>query len=451
MIFGVPSYYKEFRCIADCCKDSCCIGWEIDIDEDTFAYYKSVEGAFGRRLSEHMTEEGQNSFALRENGWCPFLNAKKLCDICIELGEEALCEVCTEYPRFTMEYENVREKILSLSCEEVGRILFSSAEKTVWEERELPDFCDDAEDAAWDAGDDEEEDAAWNVGDDEREDAAWDAGDDVEDADEGTVDAAWLRKVRARAVEILQDRTKPVSVRAAEYLCYCEEMQQELLNFGMASEERLVSKERKTSGEKTAVCGRTETAGRACAGDGRKETADRKPTWQQWRGETAEDAYEAFLLRMERFGQLEVLDAAWETEKERLLHSFTKENYLAAMCEFWQSRKQFEYEYEHLLVYFTYRYFMRAYYDNQILAKAQFAVASVLMIRDMDVLRYLQNERCFSLDDRIETAKLYSREVEHSEENMELVAEDFGFEEIFSVKSLCQALLACGAEQAETR
>lgn len=439
MIFGVPSYYKEFRCIADRCKDSCCIGWEIDIDEDTFAYYKSVEGTFGRRLSEHMTEEGQNGFALRENGWCPFLNAKKLCDICIELGEEALCEVCTEYPRFTMEYENVREKVLSLSCEEVGRILFSSAEKTTWEERELPDFCDDAQDAAWEAGDDEPEDAAR------------DAGDDEGDADEGEVDAAWLRKVRACAVEILQDRAKPVFVRAAEYLRYCEEMQQELLNFGLASEGRLASKERKTSGEKTAACGQTEIYGKTFARDGRKETADRKRTWQQWRGETAERAYEAFLLRMERFGQLEVLDAAWEKEKEQLLHIFTKENYLAAMREFWQSHKQFEYEYEHLLVYFTYRYFMRAYYDNQILVKAQFAVASVLMIRDMDVLRYLQNERSFSLDDRIETAKLYSREVEHSEENMELLAEDFGFEEVFSVESLCQALLACGEEQAETR
>lgn len=412
MIFGTPSYYRTFRCIADRCKDSCCIGWEIDIDEDTFAYYKSVEGAFGRRLSEHMTEEGQNSFALRENGWCPFLNDQKLCDICIELGEEALCEVCTEYPRFTMEYEDVREKVLSLSCEEVGRILFSSAEKTLWEERELPDFCDDEE-----------------------------------DADEGTVDAAWLREVRARAVEILQDRTEPVFVRAADYLCYCEEMQQELLNFGLVSEERLVSKERKTSGEKTVVCGRTEAAGRAFAGDGQKATPDRKQAWQRWcGGETAEGAYEAFLLRMESFGQLEVLDAAWETQKEQLLHTFTKENYLAVMREFWQSRRQFEYEYEHLLVYFTYRYFMRAYYDNQILAKAQFAVASVLMIRDMDALRYLQNGRRFSLDDRIETAKLYSREVEHSEENMELLAEDFGFEEIFSTESLCQALLACGAE-----
>ena len=90
MRLRVPSYYKEFRCIADRCQDSCCIGWEIDIDEDTFSYYKSVEGAFGERLRSHMVSEDVNSFTLKENGWCPFLNSKKLCDICIELGEEAL-------------------------------------------------------------------------------------------------------------------------------------------------------------------------------------------------------------------------------------------------------------------------------------------------------------------------------------------------------------------------
>ena len=81
MLLRVPMYYKEFRCIADKCQDSCCIGWEIDIDEDTFDYYKSVEGEFGTRLRTHMVSEDVNSFVLEKNGWCPFLNEKKLCDI----------------------------------------------------------------------------------------------------------------------------------------------------------------------------------------------------------------------------------------------------------------------------------------------------------------------------------------------------------------------------------
>ena len=43
MVFRVPSYYKNFRCIADKCPDNCCRGWEIDIDEDTLDYYKDLK------------------------------------------------------------------------------------------------------------------------------------------------------------------------------------------------------------------------------------------------------------------------------------------------------------------------------------------------------------------------------------------------------------------------
>ena len=52
MILRVPSYYKTFQCIADKCEHSCCIGWEIDIDEDSYDYYMGIEGAFGERLKE---------------------------------------------------------------------------------------------------------------------------------------------------------------------------------------------------------------------------------------------------------------------------------------------------------------------------------------------------------------------------------------------------------------
>ena len=68
MKLRVPDYYSEFSCIADKCKDSCCIGWEIDIDEDTHEYYNFVEGEFGDRLREnmYMTEDGDHSFKLKK-------------------------------------------------------------------------------------------------------------------------------------------------------------------------------------------------------------------------------------------------------------------------------------------------------------------------------------------------------------------------------------------------
>ena len=46
-----PEYYKQFKCIANNCKDSCCsAGWEIDIDKKTLELYKKVPGEFGEKL-----------------------------------------------------------------------------------------------------------------------------------------------------------------------------------------------------------------------------------------------------------------------------------------------------------------------------------------------------------------------------------------------------------------
>ena len=38
MKLRVPDYYKEFRCIDKDCTDTCCAGWEVDVDEEAYAY-----------------------------------------------------------------------------------------------------------------------------------------------------------------------------------------------------------------------------------------------------------------------------------------------------------------------------------------------------------------------------------------------------------------------------
>ena len=38
-----PKYLKEFKCIGGKCTDSCCIGWDIDIDKTTFRQYYKVK------------------------------------------------------------------------------------------------------------------------------------------------------------------------------------------------------------------------------------------------------------------------------------------------------------------------------------------------------------------------------------------------------------------------
>ena len=65
MIHEYPEYYTEFACIGGSCKDSCCIDWELDIDEETYNYYKNVQGDFGDRLRVSMHEDEENTFTLK--------------------------------------------------------------------------------------------------------------------------------------------------------------------------------------------------------------------------------------------------------------------------------------------------------------------------------------------------------------------------------------------------
>ena len=126
-----PNYYTQFTCIADRCKHSCCIGWEIDIDKETLEIYQSVSDPFGTRLRKNIIDDGdQAHFCLSDDERCPFLNEKGLCDIILNLGEEYLSQICTDHPRFCSFYGDRTEIGLGLCCEEAGRILLSQKEKT---------------------------------------------------------------------------------------------------------------------------------------------------------------------------------------------------------------------------------------------------------------------------------------------------------------------------------
>ena len=35
-----PEYYKQFRCLAGECPDTCCVAWEIRVDRETAGLYK---------------------------------------------------------------------------------------------------------------------------------------------------------------------------------------------------------------------------------------------------------------------------------------------------------------------------------------------------------------------------------------------------------------------------
>lgn len=124
-----PSYYNKFKCIADKCRHSCCVGWEIDIDDDTYEHYKNNNTEFGNKLKENIeVNNGCASFKLCENERCPFLNKKNLCEIILNLGENSLCQICNDHPRFRNFYSDRVEIGLGICCEEVARIILSETE-----------------------------------------------------------------------------------------------------------------------------------------------------------------------------------------------------------------------------------------------------------------------------------------------------------------------------------
>lgn len=123
MQIAVPNYYKEFSCIAGECRHSCCIGWEIDIDADTYGMYTGIEGELGERLKKSISCEGEPHFILGKDERCPFLNSKGLCDIITECGEGALCDICADHPRFRNFYSDRTEIGLGLCCEAAAALI----------------------------------------------------------------------------------------------------------------------------------------------------------------------------------------------------------------------------------------------------------------------------------------------------------------------------------------
>ena len=375
MKLRVPDYYSEFSCIADKCKDSCCIGWEIDIDEDTHDYYRHIEGAFGEKLRKNMyiTEDGDYSFRLKEHGRCPFLNSKNLCDICIELGEEALSEVCTEYPRFAIEYEDVLQKCLSLSCEEVGRILFTRDEPVKYVEMELPgagDFYDTYE---------HDENLYENK---------------IEFVEH--INPTFMEQVQDVMLDILENRSKSIWDRMQDYLSFAQTVQ-EAINKG---DELGLIEDYKTQ-----------------ALNQNKKLSDYL-SWNDFAG---------FSARFSIFENMETLDAEWDNAKKEIRNTLTEDSYSEKLQDFMESKDMLEKDYEHLMTYFTFRYMLNSVYDSNVISYARLAVLFTLMIRDMDVVRYHLNGKNYTLSDRIDVARIFSKEVEHSEDNVEYAREEIMF------------------------
>ena len=329
MLFRTPSYYNSFRCVADKCTDNCCIGWEIDIDRDTKEYYGSVGGSFGKRLCESISEEG--SFILQGER-CPFLNPQNLCDIIINCGEEHLCQICRDHPRFFEWYGNIKEGGIGLSCEEGARLILTDSDCRITE------------------------------------------------------------------AEVAEEE---------------EEVDEELFSLLLNARDEIFSILGGGSALKDKLCRVLDFSERLqFVIDNRDTEAEYTPDF----GKGVSDFSEIIAL----YAEFEPIDGLWQKEYSILRKSVNidfglseaKEKYILNICR-----------------YFIWRYFLKGVFDEEILSKVKFAVVSALVIYEM-------TEGDEALSVWIEKSKLYSKQMEYSDENRELFYDYCYEKECLSLPSL---------------
>ena len=124
-----PDFYPQFHCLAGDCPDTCCKDWEVVVDEDAMAFYRTVTGELGQRLKDAFSvQDGETCFRLGDDGKCVLLTEDGLCPLQAQFGEKGLCRICASHPRFLEEYGAVQEITLCVSCPEAARLLLEHPE-----------------------------------------------------------------------------------------------------------------------------------------------------------------------------------------------------------------------------------------------------------------------------------------------------------------------------------
>lgn len=114
----VPDYYKDFKCIANKCKHTCCKGWEVEIDEEGLQRFRDYPDIMEK------VEFGEDvHFKLTDDEVCPFLLKNGLCDMIVKYGEDIICQTCRDHPRYRNYWNDRIEMGLGLVCEEAARLI----------------------------------------------------------------------------------------------------------------------------------------------------------------------------------------------------------------------------------------------------------------------------------------------------------------------------------------
>ena len=378
MEIRVPHYYKKFQCTADKCPDTCCAGWQIVIDEQTLEKYHKFEGPFGNRLANSI-DWREGVFKQYEDKRCAFLDENNLCDIYTEAGPEMFCRTCKSYPRHFEEFENVREISLAMSCPEAAKLILMPKEPVKFVTVEKPYKEDLYEDFDF---------------------------------------FLYSKLVDAREIiiQILQDRSRPVEERMAMVLAFTHDLQARVYRGHTVAMEDVFERYTK---------------------EGAKERFAKllKPYLDR---EKEAKAFKKGML--EQFDKLEVLREEWPDLLENAIANI-EDKELEARWRAVNEEADLEIIAEHLMVYFIFTYFCGAVYDEEAHSKMKFSVIGTLMVLETAKALWKENGEKDRMEAVLEAAKRYSREVEHSDENIELLEKLSRREGFFGLNSLLTMIL----------
>lgn len=361
MIYSFPDYYREFSCVADQCEDTCCAGWQIVIDPKSMHNYKKIKGPFKPRVlrSIHWM---QGTFRQDRDLKCAFLNDENLCDLYTHAGAASLCKTCRNYPRHIEEFENIREISLSVSCPEVAKILLAKSDPVTFVQYE-----------------------------NEKEE---------EYADFDFFLHSELTEAREQILSILQDRSLEIPVRAALFYGIAHDMQRRINHQELFSCQEVYEKYQKKEARNYV---RKEVEAFFTQGDIHYQTMQN--LWQQFYGlEVLKKEWTLTMLECK-----DILYADGNIAYKQRIHDFSQWTKNYPMWDIWM---------EQLLVYFLTTYFCGAVYDGEVFAKAHMALTSLAMIHELAMARWSKNGQTFDEIDMKEVIYRFSREVEHSDPNL---------------------------------
>lgn len=373
-----PAFYKKFTCIADQCPDTCCAGWQIMIDDKSLRKYRRYKGSFRNRLHNDINWN-EHSFYQYDHR-CAFLNEKNLCDMYSEAGSHMLCDTCRKYPRHIEEFEGLREYSLSLSCPESARILLSQKEPISFLTKDIP------------------------------------SKEEVYDDFDYLLFTA-LMDTREYFLSILQDRSISIKLRCQKLLACAHDFQLSLDKNELYRWEEIRKRHQNSSyGESF------------------------QNHLKKWHTSTS-----LFIVKKEIWEtiipQMEVLRPNWhnflrETLTPLFDSNLSPENFQLTYREFNTAYPDWNIQAEQLLVYWIYTYFCGAVYDDSIFAKVKMAIVCTSMIHDLAVGTYLRQNQYFHTEDLISICYRFSRELEHSDLNLNKLEELLEKKDAFKFEKL---------------